>query len=213
MIRSIIIISILLILSCESTNTDKKDIIPINVDSILKSKPKLGFDEQNALLYKNFGKAVEDSDIKRVISIVKRDEIIDSAISINGNYFPYFCYMSPSAQLDRFVISSHREYPDSLKIISKMDKQFILEQINLNEKKEFKWDKIFDKVNLNDTFPEQLVSIPVFSLDKEKFIICVEKRNSKYCIHGKSWMYYKEKGKQKKIIFDSVQDCRKHISQ
>lgn len=147
MIRFIIIISFLLILSCESNNTEQTDKatvkvdtistnkIPIAKDSIINPKQKFGFKEKNELLFKKYGMKVNDSDIKRAIAILTKDGIIDTSNFITENYFPMFSYMSPSIQLDRYTRGSYVKYPDSLKVLSKLDKQFMLDQMWLNVEK------------------------------------------------------------------------------
>ena len=173
-----------------------------------KVKYKSPWEKLNDKFYKKYKSKIELSDIKSALEIIKQANLIDTTIPITSNSIPTFCYMSPTVQLERFQDHPVRQIPDSLNLLTSTDVEFILAQMHFLEAiYDFNWAKITNEADTLTTFPQYNISIPAFTCDKKKFVVCIEKFTAKNCMKGISYLVYKKNNLIKYHEFDWVESC------
>jgi len=217
-IRLLIIFSLFFqILSCDSSTTQKQyKKTESQVQAIIDTTEVNGktttqqnkWEKTNDYLFSNYQQTIDYSDINAVIDILESEKLIHKKTKINNTSLPTFCYLSPTVMLNNLNKDNSAYTQNGMKILSDKDQAFILDQDRLRASKEFKWEFVTDNYDTTDTFPQYKISIPVFSLDKSKFIVCIEEYKDKKCLSsGISYLFVKNNKRINHYIFDKVTGC------
>ncbi len=176
----------------------------------VRPKPAATWEELNQAFTSKYQTTIDIEDVQLAIDLLAKEKLIDTTLNISHEALPGFCYLSPSVMLDSYSKDSKlMRQPDNHKILTAEDEMFMLDQYQLRNRKEFKWQWVIKKTDTLNTFPRHEISLPVFSVDKTKFIIRVEKYTSEDCmVSGVAYLFTTEKQKTTHIIFDKVEGCQ-----
>jgi hypothetical protein len=215
MIRPAIIVLMGALISCDnpvSVNESRSATIPqtdstkfadTSISETTGEQAPATWQQINDRLYSKFSVKIAEADLRYAISLIRENGLIDSNIGINNNRFPAFCYKSPTAMLD--LVADRVQGKSRDNNFSLQDKQFMLEQDFLTQRTQFKWQDVVKEEEITAKYPQQRISIPVFSTDKSKFIICIEKhRELGHISDGRSYLFVLDGKKPVYYLFDEM---------
>ena len=162
----------------------------------------LSWDQVNEYFDSVYKTTLNYRDIKAVLRVMQENKMTDTSIFIDNDQYPPISYISPSFMLDRIVSGSKSGYPDSIKLLTTDDKKFMLDQVRLFPAC-FSWQLVSNRIQWCRKYPYYALSVPVFSLDKNKFVVCIEKHLSMYKVQATSYYCIRLDGKTTFYVFDS----------
>jgi hypothetical protein len=145
------------------------------------------------------------SDIKRVFELLIKEKLIPKNPNLNPQKNSGISYLSPSTILSEYTIDLKSDLPDSLHVLSYCEYKSILKGNQLKEY--FEWRTLTGCSYNPNSYPQYHVFMPLFSFDKKKFIVIVEKYISKDCFEGTSWLFINKKNRMERHRFDEVKNC------
>ncbi|MDF2457218.1 MAG: hypothetical protein K0R51_3211, partial [Cytophagaceae bacterium] len=174
------------------------------------TKPMHQWEQINQAFTSKYQTAINIEDLKIALELLAKEKLVDTTIHISNTPLPGFCFLSPSVMLDAYSKDSKlMRQPDNNKILTAEDEVFMLDQQQLRNPKAFKWQWVTKKIDTLNAFPQYQISLPVFSVDKTKFIIRIEKYTSRDCMtSGVAYLFITEKQNVKHLIFDHVEGCK-----
>ena len=133
--------------------------------TIENSKPK----KQTIRTSATLNQKITISDIKLALKEVLDHKLQDEKIPVLNNAFVNFCYLSPTIMLDNFVQHSYDTVTSEHKVLTVADKAYMLR--HYRDVPRFEWKDILENCTDDPSWPVYKLSNPLFSIDKNKFII------------------------------------------